>query len=264
MKLAILGRPNVGKSTLLNAILGQERALVDQAPGTTRDAIDTVFKYNHESILLIDTAGIRRRGHIERGIEHYSVLRALRAIARADVALLLTEAPEEVIAAQDAHIAGYIKQALKGMVIVVNKWDRAKETGKDAAQCASEIRRKLKFLPHVPILFASAKMGQGIDQILSSAKKVYEERFKRLPTAAVNQVVNEAIAAHAPPSVRGKRLNILYATQAEVNPPTFVFFVNDPKLMHFSYERYLENKLRQAFGFAGTPLRLIFKHRRKK
>ncbi len=262
LKIAIVGRPNVGKSMLLNAILGQERAIVSETPGTTRDAIDTVFKYDDESVLFIDTAGIRRRGRVEGGIERYSVMRALRAISRADVAILVTEAPE-VITAQDAHIAGYIHQALKGMVLAVNKWDLAGELGIEAAACTTEILQRLKFFPGIPILFVSALFGEGIDLVLPAAEKVSLDRQKRLPTALLNEEIGRMLAAHSPPSVQGRQLKVSYVTQAEVNPPTFVFFVNDPKLLHFSYQRYLENKLRDAFGFGGTPLKLVFKRKGK-
>lgn len=259
MKVAIVGRPNVGKSMLLNTILGQERAIITDTPGTTRDAIDTIFEYNDERMLLIDTAGIRRRGRIEGGIERYSVARALRAISRADVALLITEATE-VPTAQDTHIAGYIQEAFKGMVLVVNKWDLVEQMA-DRDQWTREIRRKLRFMPYVPILFISAKYGKGIDSVLGAAREIFEERKKRVPTAPLNSMIRDAVDAHAPPSVRGKKLKIFYGTQAETSPPTFVFFVNDPSLMHFSYRRYLENRLRRSFGFSGTPLRLIFKRR---
>lgn len=259
MKVAIVGRPNVGKSTLLNAILHEERAIVTETPGTTRDAIDTVFEYDGERMLLIDTAGIRRRGRIEVGIERYGAARALRAIARADVALLLTEATEPVTA-QDAHIAGYIQQAFKGMVLVVNKWDLVEEIA-DRTQYSREIRRRLRFMPYTPILYVSASFGKGIEDVLRAAREIYEGRKKRIPTAQLNSLVRDAVAAHAPPSAAGKKLKMLYATQAETSPPTFIFFVNDPTLMHFSYRRYLENRLRQSFGFKGTPLRLIFKRR---
>lgn len=262
LKIAIVGRPNVGKSLLLNAILGQERAIVSETPGTTRDAIDTVFKYDGESMLFIDTAGIRRRGRVEGGVERYSVMRSLNAISRADVALLITEAGE-VMNAQDAHIAGYIHQALKGMVLVVNKWDLAGKLGVDKAECTRQIRERLKFFPGAPILFVSAQLRQGIDKALSAARGVYQERQKRIPTSLLNEEINRVIVAHSPPAVKGKQLKISYVTQAEVNPPTFVFFVNDPKLLHFSYQRYMENKLREAFGFGGTPLKLLFKRKGK-
>ena len=258
MKIAIVGRPNVGKSLLLNAILGQERAIVSDAPGTTRDAIDTSLEYEAEPMLLIDTAGIRRRGRVEGGVERYSVLRSLRAIGRSDVVLLITEATE-VITAQDMHIAGYIQQSFKGMVLVVNKWDLVEI--KDTAEYIAQIRRRLKFMPHTPILFVSAKLGSGVNKILPTAREIWRQRQRRLPTSALNSLIAEVVAAHSPPPVGGRRLNILYATQAGVNPPTFVFFVNDAKLVHFSYKRYLVNSLRQAFGFTGTPLRLNFKSR---
>ena len=262
LKIAIVGRPNVGKSMLLNAILGQERAIVSEAPGTTRDAIDTVFEHEGERMLFIDTAGIRRRGRIEGGIERYSVMRSLRAISRADVAILVTEAAE-VITAQDTHIAGYIHQAFKGMVLVVNKWDLAGELEMDATSCTTEILQRLKFFPGVPILFVSAQFGEGVDQLLPAAKKIFQDRQKRLPTALLNEELRKILSSHSPPSVRGRQLKISYVTQAEVNPPTFVFFVNDPKLLHFSYQRYLENRLREAFGFGGISLKLIFKRKGK-
>ena len=263
LKIAIVGRPNVGKSMLLNAILGQERAIVSEIPGTTRDATDTVFNYRGESILFIDTAGIRRRGKIEVGIERYSVMRSLNAISRSDVALLVIESAE-IMNEQDMHIAGYIHEALKGIVVVVNKWDLARELGVDKTQCASEIKQKVKFFPDAPIVFASAQYGKGIGQVLSAAKRVYQERQKRLPTPLLNDEVNRAIAAHPPPSLWGKQLKLSYVTQPDVDPPTFVFFVNDPRLIHFSYQRYLENSLRKAFGFKGTPLKLIFRRKGKK
>ena len=262
LKIAIVGRPNVGKSMLLNTILGQERAIVSETPGTTRDAIDTVFEHEGERMLFIDTAGIRRRGRIEGGIERYSVMRSLRAISRADVAILVTEAAE-VITAQDTHIAGYVHQAFKGMVLVVNKWDLAGELEMDATSCTTEILQRLKFFPGVPILFVSAQFGEGVDQVLPASKKIFQDRQKRIPTALLNEEVQKILSSHSPPSLRGRQLKISYVTQAEVNPPTFVFFVNDPKLLHFSYQRYLENRLREAFGFGGISLKLIFKRKSK-
>jgi len=259
MKIAIVGRPNVGKSMLLNAILGKERVIVSDKPGTTRDAIDTIFERDGERILIIDTAGIRRRGQIDRGIECYSVDRASHAIDRSDVTLLVTEATD-LLAAQDVHIAGFVCEAYKGLVIVVNKWDLVEDTA-DRRQYIVDIRSKIKFLPNVPIVFISALHGTGIKNVLKAAKEVYEERCKRIPTAYLNNAVRDMIAAHSPPSVRGKKLNITYTTQAEINPPTFVFSINDNSLMHFSYERYLENQLRRNFGFRGTPLRLIFRQK---
>ena len=258
MKVAIIGRQNVGKSTLLNALLGEERAIVDEIPGTTRDAIDTLLDFDGQSVLLIDTAGIRRRGRLGVGVERYSVIRALRAIERADIALLVLDGTE-LVTAQDMHIAGYIQQAVKGIVLVVNKWDLV--ANKNTTEYNRYIRRQLKFMPYAPVLYVSAKFGQGVSEIMPQATQVYQERLKRLPTTMVNSVVQQAVAAHTLPRIGSKQLKILYATQAEVNPPTFVFFVNDAKLLHFSYQRYLENKLRQSFGFAGTPLRLVFKTR---
>ncbi len=258
MKVAIVGRPNVGKSMLLNALLGGERAIVDDAPGTTRDAIDTLFDFDRQSVLLIDTSGIRRRGRLGVGVERYSVIRALRAIDRADVVLLVLDATE-LATAQDIHIAGYIQQAVKGIVLVVNKWDLV--TPKSTTEYNRYIRNQFKFMPYAPVLYTSAKFGQGVDKVMPQVCQVYQERLKRISTAEVNSVVQQAAAIHSLPRRGGKQLRILYATQAEVNPPTFVFFVNDAKLIHFSYQRYLENKLRQSLGFAGTPFRLIFKTR---
>ena len=258
MKVAIVGRPNVGKSTLLNTLLGEQRAIVDEAPGTTRDAIDTLLDFDGQSVLLIDMAGIRRRGRLGVGVERYSVLRALRAIDRADIALLVLDATE-LVTAQDTHIAGYIQQASKGIMFVVNKWDLVVD--KSTTEYNRYIRSHLKFMAYAPVLYISAKYGQGVDKIMPQVSQIYQERFKRLSTAVVNNVVQRAVAAHNLPRSGGKQLKILYATQAEVNPPTFVFFVNDTKLIHFSYQRYLENKLRQSFGFIGTPFRLVFKTR---
>jgi GTP-binding protein len=258
MKLAIVGRPNVGKSTLLNALLGEERAIVDEAPGTTHDAVNTLLDFDGQSMLLIDTAGIRRRGRWGVGVERYSVIRALRAIDQADIVLLVLDSTE-LVTAQDKHIAGYIQEAAKGVVLVVNKWDLA--VSKSEAEYNRYIRSQLKFVSHAPVVYTSAKLGQGVDQVMPQVRQVYQERLKRLPTTVVNGVVQEAVAAHNPPRKGSKQLKIFYATQAEVNPPTFVFFVNEVGLISASYQHYLENKLRQALGFNGTPLRLVFKTR---
>jgi len=258
MKLAIVGRPNVGKSTLLNAILGEERAIVDEVPGTTHDAVNTLLDFDGQNVILIDTAGIRRRGRWGVGVEWYSVIRALRAIDEADIALLVLDATE-LLTSQDKHIAGYIQEAAKGVVLVVNKWDLAQS--KSVAEYNRYIRSQLKFMSYASVVYISAKFGHGVDKVMPQAFGVYQERLKRLSTTEVNSVVQPAVAAHNLPRKGGKQLKIFYATQAEVNPPTFVFFVNDAKLIHFSYRRYLENKLRQAFSFGGTPLRLIFKTR---
>lgn len=260
IKVAIVGRPNVGKSMLLNALVGEKRAIVDDLPGTTRDAIDTLFDFGGQSVLLIDTAGIRRRGRVGGGVEQYSIIRALRAIDRADVVLLVLEAREPATA-QDMHIAGYIQQAVKGVVLVVNKWDLIAE--KNPAEWHKYLKSRFKFMPYASVLFVSAKFGQGLDKIIPQVEQVYRERGKKLSPAEVKAVIQEAVAAHPLPRSGGKPLKVFGATQTEVNPPIFLFWVNDPRLVHFSYRRYLENKLRQAFGFSGTPVRLVFKARRE-
>jgi GTP-binding protein len=258
IKVAIVGRPNVGKSMLLNALVGNKRAIVDDKPGTTRDAVDTPFDFNGHNVLLIDTAGIRRRGRVKVGVERYSVIRTLRAIDRADIVLLILDATE-VATTQDTHIAGYIEQAAKGIIIIANKWDLIEN--KDIAGWNRVIKSKFKFASYAPILYTSAKSGQGVEKIMPQVSQVYQERLKRLSTAKVNSVVQQAVASHNRPRIKNKQLKVFYATQAEVNPPTFVFFTNDTRLIHFSYRRYLENKLRESFGFAGTPLRMVFKTR---
>ncbi len=262
IKIAIVGRPNVGKSSLLNKILGQERSIVHDAPGTTRDAIDTQLEWEGQPVVLIDTAGIRRKGRIQRGVEKYSVLRALRAIDRADVVLLLIDAVEGATA-QDAHIAGYILEEAKSVVVVVNKWDLVKKDAYTMQIYLEHVYAVLRFLDYVPVLFISALTGQRVDQVLPTALRVQDARMIRIATAELNRILQEAVARHAPPSKAGKRLKFYYATQARVDPPTFVFFVNDPRLVHFSYERYLENRLREHYGFLGTPLRLSFRKRGK-
>ena len=269
LRIAIVGRPNVGKSSLLNALLGQERAIVSERPGTTRDAIDTTLEHKGQRIILIDTAGIRKRGKVEPGIEKYSVLRALRAVDRADVVALLIDAVEGVTA-QDTHIAGYVTEAMKGLVIAVNKWDliRAAKGGPQAAgvtdyrrQYEAALRSQFNFVDYAPVLFISAKTGQRLPQVLEAAIKVKEERQRRVATGPLNAAVQEAVTRHEPPSDHGRQMKVFYVTQVAVEPPTFVFFVNDPRLLHFSYKRYLENELRQRFGFAGTPIQLVFRRR---
>ncbi len=260
-RIAIVGRPNVGKSSLLNAILGKERMIVSEKPGTTRDAVDSLIEWDGEPVILIDTAGIRRRGRVAPGIEKYSVIRAVRAIQRADVALLLLDAAEGVTE-QDAHIAGYVVEEGKGLVIVVNKWDLVEKDTHTMQQYTLDIRRALKFVAYSPVVFVSAISGQRVKKVIDVALVVQEARSTRMPTGELNRVISEAVAKHAPPSKRGKRLRIYYGTQVGVAPPTFVFFVNDPELVHFSYQRYLENQLRGAFGFEGSSLRMAFRTRR--
>jgi len=258
--IAIVGRPNVGKSSLLNRLLGEERVIVSEVPGTTRDAIDTLLEWEGKPLVLIDTAGIRRRGRIEQGIEKYGVMRALRAIQRCDVALLLLDATEGVTA-QDAHIGGYILEAGKSIVVLVNKWDLVQKTPHTMTEYTERVRAALRFLSYVPVLFISAKTGQRVDQVIPTALAVQAARHLRVPTSELNQLVQEATARHAPPSKAGKRLRFYYATQPSTDPPTFVFFVNDTRLVHFSYQRYLENRIRERYGFLGTPLRLAFRNR---
>jgi len=258
IKLAIVGRPNVGKSSLLNRLLGQERAIVSPIPGTTRDALDTPLDYGGVPVTLIDTAGVRRRGHIDPGVEKWSVLRAFKAITRADVALVVVDATE-AFTAQDAHIAGFVLDELKSAVVVVNKWDAVEKDEHTLVEYTRKLRTTLQFLDYVPVLFVSAKTGQRCDQILPTALRVQEERLTRVPTALLNRIVREAVSQHAPTSKGSKQLKILYASQVRTDPPTFLFHVNDPKLVHFSYKRYLENRLREEYGFLGTPVRFSFR-----
>ena len=255
-KLAIVGRPNVGKSMLLNAIVGEARAIVDQAAGTTRDAVDTVFNFRGQELLLIDTAGIRRRGRVCTGVEYYSLIRALRAINRCDVALLVTDATE-FITAQDVHIAGYIKQSGKGMVLVINKCDLVSEQPKEVY--FQQIQQRLKFMSHAPVLFISAKFKRGVDEIIPKALEVWREGQKQLSDPVVDKFIKQAVMAHTRPRKGLKQLEVIRAYQAGIKPPSFTLLVNDPELVHFSYQRYLVNKLRQTFGFSGTSVRLLFR-----
>lgn len=261
-RIAIVGRPNVGKSRLLNSLLGQERSIVSDMPGTTRDSLDTVIEWEGEPVTLIDTAGIRRRGRVEHGIERVSVMRSMRAIDRADVVLLLIDATEE-FTAQDLHIAGYVEEQKKGMIVVVNKWDLVEKDAHTMDEYRAKAKRQLDFMDYAPVVFISAKLGLRVGQVLDAALTVITEREKRVSTAQLNKVLKEAVAKHQPPSRPGKWVKFFYVTQADVNPPTFLFFCNDPKAIHFSYRRYLENQLRAAFGFEGTPLRLSFRSRRE-
>jgi GTP-binding protein len=262
LKIALVGRPNVGKSSLLNKMLGEERAIVSDIPGTTRDATDTYLTWEGQPVLLIDTAGIRRRGRIEQGIEKYSVLRAMKSIARADVVLLLLDS-RDLVTDQDAHVAGYILEDLRSIIIVVNKWDLIEKDTYTMDAYTKQVRTDLRFLDYVPVLFVSALTGQRVNKVLPLAAQVYQERTVRIPTGELNRLVEDATIRHAPPHKAGKRLKFYYATQASVDPPTFVFFVNDRRLVHFSYGRYLENQIRRRYGFLGTPLKLVFRTRGK-
>jgi GTPase len=260
LKIAIIGRPNNGKSTLLNKLLGEERAIVSPIAGTTRDAVDTEFVWDEKPVTLIDTAGIRRRGKIERGVEKYSVLRAIKALQRADVVLLLIDA-EEGVTSQDAHIAGMVAESNAGIVILINKWDLVVKDSYTLHEYEQKIRHDLNFLPYAPILFISAKTGQRVDRVLPLALEVNEARYRRIGTGTLNKFLRKATTQHPPPTKAGVRIKFFYLTQPGVAPPTFVFFVNKPEWVHFGYQRYLENQLREAFPLIGSPIRLIFRAR---
>jgi len=263
VKIAIVGKPNAGKSSLLNRLTGSERAIVSPIPGTTRDAVDTRILYDGIPITLIDTAGIRRRGKIDPGVEKYSVLRAMKAIERADVALLMIDAATG-ITAQDTHIAGFISDAWKSTVVLVNKWDTIEKDAYTMDAYTQHIRQELNFMDYVPILFISAKTGQRVEKVIPLALQVQEERLARISTSKLNRILRDAQDAHPAPSRGGRPLKIYYATQVRSDPPTFLVYVNDPKRMHFSYRRYLENKIREAYGFLGTPIRIVLKGKREK
>jgi GTP-binding protein len=260
IQVAILGRPNVGKSTLLNKLLGEERSIVSPIPGTTRDATDSKLTCNGQKITLIDTAGIRRRGRIDPGVEKFSVLRAIKAMRRADVALLLIDVVEG-ITAQDAHIAGLLAEEMISVIVLVNKWDAVEKDAYTIYDHERDIRQALNFLPFAPVMFISALRGQRVNKIIPLVIEISETRFLRIPTAQVNKLMRDAVMRHPPPQKGGVRVKFMYATQANVDPPTFVFFVNRPEWIHFSYQRYLENRIRDAYPFAGTPIRLIFRVR---
>lgn len=261
IKISIVGKPNVGKSSLLNKLLGEERAIVSAIPGTTRDAVDSFLEYEGIPVTLIDTAGIRRRGRIEPGVEKFSVLRSLRAIERSDVALLLIDATTG-ITAQDTHIAGIILDAWKSVVVLINKWDLVEKDTHTIDQFTHQIRKELNFMDYVPLLFISAKTGQRVDRVLPLALRVQEERLIRLPTSQLNKVFHEAQDHHPAPSLAGRQLKFYYSTQVRSDPPTFLLYVNDPQLAHFTYQRYLENQLRAVYPFIGTPIRLVMRPRR--
>jgi GTP-binding protein len=261
VKIALVGKPNAGKSSLLNKLAGKERAIVSPIAGTTRDAIDTKIEFGGVPVTLIDTAGIRRRGRIEPGVEQFSVIRSFKAIERADVALLLIDATTG-ITSQDAHIAGFILEAWKSCVVLVNKWDMVEKDSHSMEDYTRKIRADLNFMDYVPLLFISAKTGQRVEQVMPMALRVQEERLARLATSKINKVLVEAQDAHAAPAHAGRQLKIFYGTQVRSDPPTFMIYVNDPKLMHFSYLRFLENRLRDEYGFLGTPIRIVTKGRR--
>ncbi|MBI3160998.1 MAG: ribosome biogenesis GTPase Der [Chloroflexi bacterium] len=262
IKIAIVGKPNAGKSSLLNKLTGTERVIVSPIAGTTRDSIDTKMEFDGLPITLIDTAGIRRRGKIEQGVEQYSVLRAFKSIERADVALLMIDATTG-ISAQDAHIAGYILDEWKSCVVLVNKWDAIEKNNETMEAYTARIRQELNFMDYVPILFISAKTGQRVDQVLPMALQVQEERLARLTTSTINEIIHKAQDAHPHPTHSGRALKMYYGTQVRSDPPTFMIYVNEPKLMHFTYLRYLENQIRERHHFLGTPIRIVTKGRRE-
>jgi GTP-binding protein len=263
LRVAVVGRPNVGKSSLLNALLGEDRAIVSDVPGTTRDAVDTTLEWGRSEVVLIDTAGIKRRGKVASGpaAERYSTLRALKAIARSDVAVLVIDAVEG-LTAQDAHVAGYVVEEGRGLVVAVNKWDIVEDkTDRTFDQYVEWIRSEVPFLDFAPVVSISAKTHQRVGKVLELAVDIWGERRKRVSTGELNRILRAATDRQQPPVVKGRRPKIFYATQAAISPPTFVFFANDASSVHFSYRRYLENRLRDEFGFHGTPIKLIFRDR---
>lgn len=263
LNIALVGKPNVGKSSLVNALLGEERCIVSNIPGTTRDAIDTPFTVDGQDYVLVDTAGIRRKRAVnDATIERYSVIRSLAAVRRADVVLIVCDA-EQGLSEQDVKIAGYVHEEGKASVMLVNKWDLIEKDTHTMDKFKKDMQTDLAFMDYVPFLFISAKTGQRVQKVLESARRSYEQSIRRITTGTLNDVVNEAIAMTEPPAMSGKRLKIYYATQVSIQPPTFVIFVNDEKLVHFSYKRYMENYFRKTFGFEGTPMRLYFRNRRQ-
>lgn len=260
LKIAIVGRPNAGKSTLLNHLVGEERVIVSPIAGTTRDSIDTELKWHGQDITLIDTAGIRKRGSIEPGVEKFSVIRAFNAIERCDVALLMIDSLEG-ITEQDEHIAGYVLDEFKSLIIVFNKWDSVEKDSNTVNEYMEQVKERLHFIPYVPVIFISAMTGQRIHQVLEVANRVYEARHFRLQTAEFNRVIREAVQKHPAPLKGTKRLKIFFGSQVATAPPLFLLHVNDKELVHFSYRRYLENQIRQAFPFEGTPIRISFRQR---
>lgn len=264
LRVAIVGRPNVGKSSLLNKLIGEERSVVSAVPGTTRDTIDTTITVNGEPVTLIDTAGIRRAGRIEQGIEKYSVLRTLRAIERCDVALVLIDAAEGVTA-QDTHIAGMVLEAKKGIALVVNKWDTIEKDNHTYYAFERQVREAFKFVAFAPIVFISALTGQRAGRVLEIAREIWDNRQKRVPTSELNNFLREAVRDQPPMAVKkGAHLRLYYAVQPQIEPPVFLFFANDGSLVHWSYARYLENRLRERYGFEGTPIVIVFRSRERK
>lgn len=262
IQVAVVGKPNVGKSSLINRMLGEERNIVTAIAGTTRDAIDSKLETQEGKFILIDTAGIRRKSKVEEGIERYSVIRSLAAVERANVVILLLDATEE-LSDQDEKIIGYAHEMKKAIIVIVNKWDLIEKDDKTMIEYKKKLQAGLNFMAYAPYLFISAKTGQRVHKILSLVKECYDNSSKRISTGILNEVINKAVLMNEPPTVALKRLKIFYVTQVDTKPPTFVFFVNNPNLLHFSYERYLENQLRNAFEFTGTGIRLLFRERKE-
>ena len=260
VKIAIVGKPNVGKSSLLNRLAGEARSIVSDIPGTTRDAVDTKIEYEGIPITLIDTAGIRRRGKVDPGVEKFSVVRSMRAIERCDVALLMIDAVEG-ITAQDAHIAGYVKDEWKSAVVIVNKWDAVEKDNYSMQNYTDRIRQELNFMDYVPLLFISAKTGQRVEQVLPLALRAQEERLARITTGALNRILQKAQDQHSPTSRTGTNIRLYYGTQVRTDPPTFMIYCNNPQLAHFTYLRFLENQIRKEYPYTGTPIRLVLKPR---
>lgn len=262
IKIAMVGKPNVGKSSLINKLLGENRNIVSNIPGTTRDAIDSKLETDEGNFILIDTAGLRRKSKIKEEIERYSVIRTLTAIERADVCILILDATEE-LSDQDEKIIGYAHELNKAIVVIVNKWDLIEKDDKTMNEYKARISRGLSFMPYANYLFISALTGQRVNKVLNVAKECYNNYTKRIATGVLNDVVSKAVLMNEPPVVALRRLKIYYVTQVDIKPPTFIFFVNDPALLHFSYERYLENKLRESFDFKGTGIKIIFRKRKE-
>ncbi|MGH4122640.1 MAG: ribosome biogenesis GTPase Der [Clostridium sp.] len=262
IQVAVVGKPNVGKSSLINKLLGEERNIVTEIAGTTRDAIDSKLETEQGKFILVDTAGIRRKSKVEEGIERYSVIRSLAAVERADVVILIITATEE-LSDQDEKIIGYAHEMKKAILVIVNKWDLIEKDDKTMIEYKKRIQAGLNFMAYAPYLFISAKTGQRVHKVLSTVKECYENYSKRISTGILNEVVNKAVLMKEPPTVANKRLKIFYVTQVASKPPTFVFFVNNENLLHFSYERYLENQLRNSFEFMGTGIKLIFRERKE-
>jgi GTPase len=264
IRVAIVGRPNVGKSTLVNHLLGAQRVIVSPSPGTTRDAVDSMLERRGQRYLLIDTAGIRRKGKTRERLEKVSVLRALQSIDRSHVSVILLDATEEGITDQDLHIAGYIQERYRACIVGINKWDAVEKDGKQAARFLEGVRERFRFAPFAPILTFSALSGNRVSRIIPTVREVFEQYGQRITTGILNRGLEQALQHHEPPVVRGRRLKFYYATQASTRPPTFVLFCNYPDSIHFSYERYLTNQFREAFGLTKTPIRLVFRGRERK